>query len=77
MIERPPAHTPGTRSHDDALLDEELEETLPASEPIQWVHLFAEKRAADLGATLAEVHLGAPTPPESGLIQVDAAIATP
>lgn len=29
---------PGTKAHDDALLDEELDETFPASDPIPWVH---------------------------------------
>jgi len=33
---RPP--TPGAQSHDDALLDEELDETFPASDPIPWTH---------------------------------------
>lgn len=29
---------PGTEGHDDALLDEELDETFPASDPVPWVH---------------------------------------
>ena len=33
---RPP--TPGVQSHEDALLDEELDETFPASDPIPWTH---------------------------------------
>jgi acyl dehydratase len=33
---RPP--TPGAQTHDDALLDEELDETFPASDPIPWTH---------------------------------------
>ncbi len=34
--QRPP--TPPAQTHDDALLDEELDETFPASDPIPWVH---------------------------------------
>jgi acyl dehydratase len=33
---RPPA--PGAQSDEDALLDEELDETFPASDPIPWTH---------------------------------------
>jgi len=33
-----PSQNPGGQSHEDALLDEELEETFPASDPIPWVH---------------------------------------
>jgi acyl dehydratase len=33
---RPPP--PGVQSHEDALLDEELDETFPASDPIPWTH---------------------------------------
>ena len=38
MTATPPDAGPGTKSHDDALLDEELDETFPASDPIPWVH---------------------------------------